>query len=64
MKGAWVAPYERKQVIDLPFGYRLIRIKRRGRAKAEDALPLLAYEKRCFALRFRQKVLVFAKVVK
>lgn len=63
VKGTWVAPYERKQVIDLPFGYRLIRIKRRGRAKAEDALPLLAHEKRCFALRFRQKVLVFAKVV-
>ena len=43
--GYWLEPYKRKSVLNLPFGMRIVRMKRRKIAKKGDALNLLPNER-------------------
>ena len=61
--GYWLDPYKRKRVVDLPFGYRLVRMKRRKVATDSDPLNLLRDERLVGkALRFGRVVLAIVKL--
>lgn len=59
--GTWLEPYQRKHVLDLPFGVRVIRMKKRKFATAMSPLNLLPAEKLMFSLGLGRRVWAVAR---
>ena len=59
--GTWLEPYQRKHLVDMPFGFRVIRMKKRKFATAASPLNLLPSEKLVFSLALGRRVWAFAR---
>ena len=59
--GTWLEPYQRKHLVDMPFGFRVIRMKKRKFATAASPLNLLPSEKLVFSLSLGRRVWAFAR---
>lgn len=59
--GTWQEPYQRKRVLDLPRGLRVIRLKRRKAATDASPLNLLPSEKLICSIRLGRRVWAFAR---
>lgn len=64
-KGTWLTPYKRKAIYELPFGYRVVRMRMRMRYIKDDSpLELLEHEKPVKKLVLGRTVLVLVKKAK
>lgn len=59
--GTWQEPYQRKRVLDLPLGWRVIRMKRRKAATAASPLTLLPEEELVGRVALGRRVWAFAR---
>ena len=62
--GTWLEPYRRKSVVDLPFGLRIVRMKRRRCFEGKRELNLLPTEKLIASFRVRRMEFAIVKRVK
>ncbi len=64
LKGAWLVPYKRKSVLNLPFGFRVVRMKRRKVGLKDAPLNLLPTERLVASIHFGRVYLVFVRKAK